>query len=141
MSLTNSLLVPWVFSLRVLQLLLISVLSSAVCRPKRQAADPVVSPASAKKQLPPQPRRGAQQIYNPPSGKYSATISTFSYGEKHLLFLLILCLLFFFYFLFFLSFLCFYFLISFSNLLVFFPCHFPIFFLSYCYSDHYHYYY
>lgn len=57
------------------------LLSSPGCRPKRQAADPVVSPASAKKQLPPQPRRGAQQIYNPPSGKYSATIGTFSYGE------------------------------------------------------------
>lgn len=75
----------WVFSLHVLQLLIISVLSSAACRPKRQAADPVVSPTSAKKQLPPQPRRGAQQIYNPPSGKYSATIGTFTYGETHLL--------------------------------------------------------
>lgn len=50
--------------------------------PKRQAADPVVSPTSAKKQLPPQPRRGAQQIYNPPSGKYSATIGTFTYEQR-----------------------------------------------------------
>lgn len=73
----------------VLQLLIISVLSSPLCRPKRPAADPVVSPVSAKKQLPPQPRRGAQQIYNPPSGKYSATIGTFTYGETLLLLLLL----------------------------------------------------
>lgn len=29
----------------------------------------------------PLPRRDARQIYNPPSGKYSASIGNFSYGE------------------------------------------------------------
>lgn len=37
--------------------------------------------AAVKKPVPAQPRRDARQIYNPPSGKYSATIGNFSYGE------------------------------------------------------------
>lgn len=38
--------------------------------------------AVVKKPVPSQPRRDARQIYNPPSGKYSATIGNFSYGEQ-----------------------------------------------------------
>lgn len=55
-----------------------------VCRPKRPSGETIGSAGSAKKQVSPQPRRDARQIYNPPSGKYSATIGNFNYGEEPL---------------------------------------------------------
>ncbi|XP_018621090.1 apoptosis inhibitor 5 [Scleropages formosus] len=41
-----------------------------------------VAPGSAMKKVSPLPRRDARQIYNPPSGKYSATIGNFSYEQR-----------------------------------------------------------
>lgn len=49
-------------------------------RKKRPSGEDVATGAIAKK-VSPLPRRDARQIYNPPSGKYSATIGNFSYGE------------------------------------------------------------
>uniref|UniRef100_A0A673ABH1 Apoptosis inhibitor 5 n=1 Tax=Sphaeramia orbicularis TaxID=375764 RepID=A0A673ABH1_9TELE len=51
-------------------------------RPKRPSSEEMGSGGGTKKQIPPQPRRDARQIYNPPSGKYSASIGNFSYGEN-----------------------------------------------------------
>uniref|UniRef100_A0A665X4A3 Apoptosis inhibitor 5 n=1 Tax=Echeneis naucrates TaxID=173247 RepID=A0A665X4A3_ECHNA len=51
--------------------------------PKRLAAEELGSGGSTKKQISPLPRRDARQIYNPPSGKYSASIGNFTYGEDH----------------------------------------------------------
>uniref|UniRef100_A0A665X3C5 Apoptosis inhibitor 5 n=1 Tax=Echeneis naucrates TaxID=173247 RepID=A0A665X3C5_ECHNA len=47
--------------------------------PKRLAAEELGSGGSTKKQISPLPRRDARQIYNPPSGKYSASIGNFTY--------------------------------------------------------------
>lgn len=52
-----------------------------VFRPKRPSSEEMGSGASTKKPISPQPRRDARQIYNPPSGKYSASIGNFNYGE------------------------------------------------------------
>ena len=41
------------------------------------------SGGSEKKHISPLPRRDARQIYNPPSGKYSASIGNFSNGEDY----------------------------------------------------------
>uniref|UniRef100_A0AAQ5ZDK9 Apoptosis inhibitor 5 n=1 Tax=Amphiprion ocellaris TaxID=80972 RepID=A0AAQ5ZDK9_AMPOC len=49
--------------------------------PKRPSNEDMGSGGSTKKQISPQPRRDARQIYNPPSGKYSASIGNFNYGE------------------------------------------------------------
>uniref|UniRef100_A0A671XZR0 Apoptosis inhibitor 5 n=1 Tax=Sparus aurata TaxID=8175 RepID=A0A671XZR0_SPAAU len=51
--------------------------------PKRPSGEEMGSSGSTKKQISPQSRRDARQIYNPPSGKYSATIGNFNYGEEH----------------------------------------------------------
>uniref|UniRef100_A0A8C7F8K4 Apoptosis inhibitor 5 n=1 Tax=Oncorhynchus kisutch TaxID=8019 RepID=A0A8C7F8K4_ONCKI len=49
---------------------------------KRPSGEDMGAGSTMKKQLsPPLPRRDARQIYNPPSGKYSATIGNFSNGE------------------------------------------------------------
>ncbi|XP_069019063.1 apoptosis inhibitor 5 isoform X1 [Embiotoca jacksoni] len=50
--------------------------------PKRPSGEEMGSGGSTKKQISPQPRRDARQIYNPPSGKYSATIGNFSYEQR-----------------------------------------------------------
>lgn len=55
---------------------------SSFCRAKRPSTDTMDPGATAKKPIPAQPRRDARQIYNPPSGKYSATIGNFNYGEE-----------------------------------------------------------
>lgn len=52
-----------------------------VFRPKRPSTEEMGSGGSTKKQISPQSRRDARQIYNPPSGKYSASIGNFNYGE------------------------------------------------------------
>lgn len=54
---------------------------SSACRAKRASTEVMDPGAAVKKPVPAQPRRDARQIYNPPSGKYSATIGNFSYGE------------------------------------------------------------
>lgn len=59
-----------------------STFAPSVCRPKRPSADVVGSSPVVKKPIAPQVRRDARQIYNPPSGKYSATIGSFNYGEE-----------------------------------------------------------
>uniref|UniRef100_H3CBP5 Apoptosis inhibitor 5 n=1 Tax=Tetraodon nigroviridis TaxID=99883 RepID=H3CBP5_TETNG len=49
----------------------------------KRASTEVMDPGAAvKKPVPNQPRRDARQIYNPPSGKYSATIGNFSYEQR-----------------------------------------------------------
>ncbi|CAB1331731.1 unnamed protein product [Coregonus sp. 'balchen'] len=51
---------------------------------KRPSGEDMGAGSTMKKQLsPPLPRRDARQIYNPPSGKYSATIGNFSNEEIH----------------------------------------------------------
>ncbi|XP_012717961.2 apoptosis inhibitor 5 [Fundulus heteroclitus] len=50
--------------------------------PKRPSGEEVGSGAVAKKQITPLPRRDARQIYNPPSGKYSASIGNFNYEQR-----------------------------------------------------------
>uniref|UniRef100_A0A3Q0S4A1 Apoptosis inhibitor 5 n=1 Tax=Amphilophus citrinellus TaxID=61819 RepID=A0A3Q0S4A1_AMPCI len=50
--------------------------------PKRPSGEEMGSGASTKKQISPQPRRDARQIYNPPSGKYSASIGNFNYEQR-----------------------------------------------------------
>lgn len=57
-------------------------MASSVHRAKRASTETMDSGATAKKPVPSQPRRDARQIYNPPSGKYSATIGNFTYGEQ-----------------------------------------------------------
>ncbi|GAA6215281.1 apoptosis inhibitor 5 [Lates japonicus] len=47
--------------------------------PKRPSGEEMGSGGSTKKQISPLPRRDARQIYNPPSGKYSASIGNFNY--------------------------------------------------------------
>ncbi|XP_008309710.1 apoptosis inhibitor 5 [Cynoglossus semilaevis] len=47
--------------------------------PKRPSGEELPSGVSTKKQISPLPRRDARQIYNPPSGKYSASIGNFNY--------------------------------------------------------------
>ncbi|KAF3706210.1 Apoptosis inhibitor 5 [Channa argus] len=47
--------------------------------PKRPSGEEMGSGGSTQKQIPSQPRRDARQIYNPPSGKYSASIGNFNY--------------------------------------------------------------
>lgn len=54
---------------------------AAAAAPKRASAEEM-GPAAVKKQVPVQPRRDARQIYNPPSGKYSASIGNFSYEQR-----------------------------------------------------------
>uniref|UniRef100_A0A8D2ZSW2 Apoptosis inhibitor 5 n=1 Tax=Scophthalmus maximus TaxID=52904 RepID=A0A8D2ZSW2_SCOMX len=49
----------------------------------RPSAEEMGSGGSTKKQISPLPRRDARQIYNPPSGKFSASIGNFNYGERH----------------------------------------------------------
>ncbi|XP_061630101.1 apoptosis inhibitor 5 isoform X1 [Phyllopteryx taeniolatus] len=49
---------------------------------KRPSAEDANSGASLKKQVAPQPRRDARQIYNPPSGKYSASLGNFNYEQR-----------------------------------------------------------
>lgn len=49
-------------------------------RQKRSSEEDVAAGTIGKK-VSPLPRRDARQIYNPPSGKYSASIGNFSYGE------------------------------------------------------------
>lgn len=56
-------------------------MADSVCRAKRASTEMMDRGATVKKPVPNQPRRDARQIYNPPSGKYSATIGNFSYGE------------------------------------------------------------
>ncbi|KAL7402233.1 hypothetical protein ABVT39_011749 [Epinephelus coioides] len=58
------------------------VQKSEAVAPKRPSAEEMGSGGSTKKQISPQPRRDARQIYNPPSGKYSATIGNFSYEQR-----------------------------------------------------------
>uniref|UniRef100_A0A3B5KZA5 Apoptosis inhibitor 5 n=1 Tax=Xiphophorus couchianus TaxID=32473 RepID=A0A3B5KZA5_9TELE len=50
--------------------------------PKRPSGEEMGSGASTKKQITPLPRRDARQIYNPPSGKYSASIGNFTYEQR-----------------------------------------------------------
>ncbi|XP_070828957.1 apoptosis inhibitor 5 [Chaetodon trifascialis] len=50
--------------------------------PKRPSGEEMGSGGSTKKQISPQSRRDARQIYNPPSGKYSATIGNFNYEQR-----------------------------------------------------------
>lgn len=49
-------------------------------RQKRSSGEDLATGTIGKK-VSPLPRRDARQIYNPPSGKYSASIGNFSYGE------------------------------------------------------------
>lgn len=58
------------------------VQKSEALAPKRLSSEEMGSGGGPKKQLPPQPRRDARQIYNPPSGKYSASIGNFSYEQR-----------------------------------------------------------
>ena len=53
-------------------------------RPKRPSGEEISPGSTIKKQLPVLPRRDARQIYNPPSGKYSATIGTYGMQTHHL---------------------------------------------------------
>ncbi|XP_056272451.1 apoptosis inhibitor 5 [Pseudoliparis swirei] len=55
---------------------------SEALAPKRPSADEMGSSASTNKQVSPQPRRDARQIYNPPSGKFSATIGNFTSEQR-----------------------------------------------------------
>uniref|UniRef100_A0A8C4DXK8 Apoptosis inhibitor 5 n=1 Tax=Dicentrarchus labrax TaxID=13489 RepID=A0A8C4DXK8_DICLA len=48
------------------------VQKSEAVAPKRPSGEEMGSGGSTKKQISPQPRRDARQIYNPPSGKYSS---------------------------------------------------------------------
>lgn len=61
---------------------LLVLMASSVHRAKRASTETMDSGAAAKKPVAAQPRRDARQIYNPPSGKYSATIGNFTYGEE-----------------------------------------------------------
>uniref|UniRef100_A0A671NX46 Apoptosis inhibitor 5-like n=1 Tax=Sinocyclocheilus anshuiensis TaxID=1608454 RepID=A0A671NX46_9TELE len=49
---------------------------------KRQSGEDIGATATTKKLPTNLPRRDARQIYNPPSGKYSASIGNFSYGDR-----------------------------------------------------------
>ncbi|XP_037110823.1 apoptosis inhibitor 5 isoform X1 [Syngnathus acus] len=49
---------------------------------KRPSSDDAGPVASVKKQTAPQPRRDARQIYNPPSGKYSASLGNLNYEQR-----------------------------------------------------------
>uniref|UniRef100_A0A7N5ZXN9 Apoptosis inhibitor 5 n=1 Tax=Anabas testudineus TaxID=64144 RepID=A0A7N5ZXN9_ANATE len=49
--------------------------------PKRPSGEEMGSGTSPQKQISSLPRRDSRQIYNPPSGKYSASIGNFNYGE------------------------------------------------------------
>ncbi|XP_005931699.1 apoptosis inhibitor 5 [Haplochromis burtoni] len=49
---------------------------------KRPSTEEMGSGGSTKKQISPQSRRDARQIYNPPSGKYSASIGNFNYEQR-----------------------------------------------------------
>ncbi|XP_017288325.1 apoptosis inhibitor 5 [Kryptolebias marmoratus] len=49
---------------------------------KRPSGEEMGSGGSTKKQIAPLPRRDARQIYNPPSGKYSASIGNFTYEQR-----------------------------------------------------------
>ncbi|KAJ8343190.1 hypothetical protein SKAU_G00305190 [Synaphobranchus kaupii] len=49
---------------------------------KRPSGEEMSGGAAMVKKLSPLPRRDARQIYNPPSGKYSATIGNFSYEQR-----------------------------------------------------------
>lgn len=55
--------------------------AAAVVGQKRLSGEDVAGATTGKK-VSPLPRRDARQIYNPPSGKYSATIGTFSYEQR-----------------------------------------------------------
>lgn len=55
--------------------------AAATAAPKRTGG-PEEGAAAAKKPVPVPQRRDARQIYNPPSGKYSATIGNFSYEQR-----------------------------------------------------------
>ncbi|KAG9335749.1 hypothetical protein JZ751_004178 [Albula glossodonta] len=55
--------------------------AEAAAGQKRPSGEEVGAGAVVKK-LPTLPRRDARQIYNPPSGKYSATIGNFSYEQR-----------------------------------------------------------
>ncbi|CAG5957693.1 unnamed protein product [Menidia menidia] len=50
--------------------------------PKRPSGEEMGSGGTTKKQIPALPRRDARQIYNPPSGKYSASIGNFNYEQR-----------------------------------------------------------
>ncbi|KAM3608880.1 uncharacterized protein V6R79_006161 [Siganus canaliculatus] len=56
--------------------------AAAAVAPKRPSGEEMGSGGTMKKQINPQVRRDARQIYNPPSGKYSATIGNFSYEQR-----------------------------------------------------------
>uniref|UniRef100_A0A1A7Z6C2 Apoptosis inhibitor 5 n=1 Tax=Iconisemion striatum TaxID=60296 RepID=A0A1A7Z6C2_9TELE len=49
---------------------------------KRPSTEDMGSGGSTKKPVVPLPRRDARQIYNPPSGKYSASIGNFTYEQR-----------------------------------------------------------
>ncbi|XP_019750426.1 apoptosis inhibitor 5 [Hippocampus comes] len=49
---------------------------------KRPSGDDAGTGVTLKKQMAPQPRRDARQIYNPPSGKYSASLGNLSYEQR-----------------------------------------------------------
>ncbi|KTG46062.1 hypothetical protein cypCar_00036274 [Cyprinus carpio] len=49
---------------------------------KRQSVEDIGATATTKKLPTNLPRRNARQIYNPPSGKYSASIGNFSYEQR-----------------------------------------------------------
>ncbi|CAL8323275.1 apoptosis inhibitor 5 [Gadus morhua] len=53
-------------------------MEAAAAAPKRPSGEEISPVSTIKKQLPVLPRRDARQIYNPPSGKYSATIGTYA---------------------------------------------------------------
>lgn len=52
-----------------------------VCHRQKRSSVEDVATATIGKKVSPLRRRDARQIYNPPSGKYSASIGNFSYGE------------------------------------------------------------
>ncbi|KAK5901811.1 hypothetical protein CesoFtcFv8_007134 [Champsocephalus esox] len=58
------------------------VQKSEAAAPKRPSGEELGPGGSTKKQISPLPRRDARQIYNPPSGKYSATIGNFTNEQR-----------------------------------------------------------
>uniref|UniRef100_G3NV06 Apoptosis inhibitor 5 n=1 Tax=Gasterosteus aculeatus aculeatus TaxID=481459 RepID=G3NV06_GASAC len=55
---------------------------SEAVAPKRPSTEEMGAADGTKKQVSLQPRRDARQIYNPPSGKFSATIGNFTYEQR-----------------------------------------------------------
>ncbi|KAM6973210.1 apoptosis inhibitor 5 [Aplochiton taeniatus] len=49
---------------------------------KRSSSEEMGAGSTMKKQISPLPRRDARQIYNPPSGKFSATIGNFTHEQR-----------------------------------------------------------